>query len=232
MTVPVDGVPLRRVSTGRPNRPIWSVSAGAGLSQLTLSCRIGADWVRWTVFPTSHDVASQTAWPKEFAESDAIRADGRLAQAVPRLRHVAGTPVSQFTIATALAVTTSFFSGCDRFKDSQTVSDVEIRLDVPDDPAGAAVTLSGLPPAVVAALRHASLEREDWTSLLRVTVHRPDSPGRTRHPSLEITRLVRTTSFGSARCSRLIRAGSTRSRLTPQSSLARFRLETLGCQRS
>ena len=90
------------------------------------------------------------------------------------MRRSTPSSISRFTIAASLAVATSFLSGCDRFQDSQTGSDVEIRLDIPDDPAGAVVTLSGLPPAVASALRNASLERDDWTSLLRVTVHHPD----------------------------------------------------------
>ena len=67
------------------------------------------------------------------------------------MRRSTPSSISRFTIAASLAVATSFLSGCDRFQDSQTGSDVEIRLDVPDDPAGATVTLSGLPPAVASA---------------------------------------------------------------------------------
>ena len=101
-------------------------------------------------------------------------AGSRLTEVVPGLRQAAGTPFARFTVAVTLAVATSFLSGCDRLQDSQAIGDVEIRLDVPDDPAGATVTLSGLPPAVAGALRNASLERDDWTSLLRVTVHQPN----------------------------------------------------------
>ena len=46
-----------------------------------------------------------------------------------------------------------------------------ITLDIPqDDPGGAAVALTGLPEAALQALRGASLERDEWATLLRITV--------------------------------------------------------------
>ena len=50
-----------------------------------------------------------------------------------------------------------------------------ITLDIPqDDPGGAAVALTGLPEAVLQALRDASMERDEWASLFRVTVRQTE----------------------------------------------------------
>ena len=64
--------------------------------------------------------------------------------------------------------------GCTQGRDTQTLANVEIRLDVPDDPAGATVALGGLPEATAATLRDAALDQDAWSSLLRITVHQPE----------------------------------------------------------
>ena len=75
----------------------------------------------------------------------------------------------------AFSVAALVGAGCAQAPDPQAVDQVEIRLDVPDDPRGATVMVDGLSEATVAALRNAQLDQDSWTSLLRVAVHHPDS---------------------------------------------------------
>ena len=65
--------------------------------------------------------------------------------------------------------------GCTQGRDTHALATVHIRLDVPDDPAGATVALGGLAEATVATLRDASLDHDAWSSLLRITVHQPEA---------------------------------------------------------
>ena len=65
--------------------------------------------------------------------------------------------------------------GCHQGTQHSVLSNVKISLDSSDNQTNAVVTLSGLSQDTTISLQNASLTREDWTSLLRVTVHQPDS---------------------------------------------------------
>jgi len=65
--------------------------------------------------------------------------------------------------------------GCNQGTQQSLTSNIKIALDSSDNQTNTIVTLSGLPQTAILSLQNASLAQEDWTSLLRVTVHQPDS---------------------------------------------------------
>lgn len=65
---------------------------------------------------------------------------------------------------------------CSPAPDSSLSEVVEIYLDTQDDSTDASVVLAGLPEATIATLRNTTLERDQWSSLLRIAAHDIDEP--------------------------------------------------------